>query len=67
VHDSVGPPAGTPFGPAGGEPGQVGENWVRRKDGRRERLQGCDATTMEAGDAITIQTPTAGGYGEPAK
>jgi 5-oxoprolinase (ATP-hydrolysing) len=56
-----------PFGLAGGEAGQVGENWVRRRDGRRERLQGCDATTMEAGDAITIQTPTAGGYGEPAK
>ena len=25
--------------------GQVGENWVRRKDGRMERLQGCDETT----------------------
>jgi len=56
-----------PFGLAGAEAGQVGENWVRRRDGRHERLQGCDATTMEAGDAITIQTPTAGGYGEPAK
>jgi 5-oxoprolinase (ATP-hydrolysing) len=53
-----------PFGLAGGEPGQVGENWVRRKDGRMERLQGCDATTLEAGEAIIIQTPTAGGYGK---
>jgi 5-oxoprolinase (ATP-hydrolysing) len=56
-----------PFGLAGGESGQVGENWVRRRDGTRNRLQGCDATTLEAGEAITIQTPTAGGYGEPAK
>jgi 5-oxoprolinase (ATP-hydrolysing) len=54
-----------PFGLAGGEPGQVGENWVRRKDGRMERLQGCDATVLDAGEAIIIQTPTAGGYGSP--
>jgi 5-oxoprolinase (ATP-hydrolysing) len=53
-----------PFGLAGGGPGQVGENWVRRKDGRMERLQGCDATTLEAGEAIIIQSPTAGGYGK---
>jgi 5-oxoprolinase (ATP-hydrolysing) len=53
-----------PFGLAGGEPGQIGENWVRRKDSRMERLQGCDATTLEAGEAIIIQTPTAGGYGK---
>jgi 5-oxoprolinase (ATP-hydrolysing) len=54
-----------PFGLAGGEDGQVGENWVRRKDGRMERLAGCDATVIDAGDAIFIQTPTAGGYGPP--
>jgi 5-oxoprolinase (ATP-hydrolysing) len=54
-----------PFGLAGGEPGQIGENWVRRLDGRMERLQGADATTLEAGEAIIIQTPTAGGYGKP--
>jgi 5-oxoprolinase (ATP-hydrolysing) len=53
-----------PFGLAGGEPGQVGENWVRRIDGRMERLQGADATTLDAGDAVIIQTPTAGGYGK---
>jgi 5-oxoprolinase (ATP-hydrolysing) len=53
-----------PFGLKGGEAGQVGENWVCRKDGRREQLQACDATTIGAGEAITIQTPTAGGYGD---
>jgi 5-oxoprolinase (ATP-hydrolysing) len=52
-----------PFGLAGGEAGQVGENWVRRKDGRLERLQGCDETVIDANEAIIIQTPTAGGYG----
>jgi 5-oxoprolinase (ATP-hydrolysing) len=54
-----------PFGLAGGGPGQIGENWVRRKDGRMERLEGCDETTIDAGEAIIIQTPTAGGYGDP--
>jgi 5-oxoprolinase (ATP-hydrolysing) len=53
-----------PFGLAGGGDGQIGENWVRRKDGRMERLQGCDATTIDAGEAIIIQAPTAGGYGK---
>ena len=56
-----------PFGLAGGEPGQVGENSVRRNDGRVERLKGADATVIDAGEAIIIQTPTAGGYGEPER
>jgi 5-oxoprolinase (ATP-hydrolysing) len=54
-----------PFGLAGGEAGQVGENWVRRKDGRIEKLEACEATTLADGEAIVIETPTAGGYGEP--
>jgi 5-oxoprolinase (ATP-hydrolysing) len=53
-----------PFGLAGGDWGQIGENWVRRNDGRMERLKGADATTLDAGEAIIIQTPTAGGYGQ---
>jgi 5-oxoprolinase (ATP-hydrolysing) len=56
-----------PFGLAGGESGQVGQNSVRRKDGRIEKLEGCDATVIDAGEAVIIQTPTAGGYGEPEK
>jgi 5-oxoprolinase (ATP-hydrolysing) len=52
-----------PFGLSGGEAGQVGENSVRRQDGRVEKLQGCDATVLEVGEAIIIRTPTAGGYG----
>jgi 5-oxoprolinase (ATP-hydrolysing) len=54
-----------PFGLAGGENGQVGENSVRRKDGSIEKLKGCDATMIDAGEALIIQTPTAGGYGKP--
>jgi 5-oxoprolinase (ATP-hydrolysing) len=54
-----------PFGLAGGEAGQIGENAVRRKDGRIEKLEGADATVIDAGEAIIIQPPTAGGYGKP--
>jgi 5-oxoprolinase (ATP-hydrolysing) len=54
-----------PFGLDGGLPGQIGENTVRRQDGRIETLKGCDATVIEAGEAIIIRTPTAGGYGKP--
>jgi 5-oxoprolinase (ATP-hydrolysing) len=54
-----------PFGLNGGEPGQVGENWVRRGEARMQRLEGCDAVVLDAGEAIIIQTPTAGGYGDP--
>ncbi|WP_205042079.1 hydantoinase B/oxoprolinase family protein [Rhodoligotrophos defluvii] len=54
-----------PFGLHGGEPGECGENLVRRKEGRMERLQGADQTVLDAGDAIIIKTPTGGGYGPP--
>jgi 5-oxoprolinase (ATP-hydrolysing) len=54
-----------PFGLAGGEPGELGENWVRRKDGRMEKLAGCDQTVLDAGEAIIVITPTGGGYGDP--
>jgi 5-oxoprolinase (ATP-hydrolysing) len=56
-----------PFGLAGGEAGQIGENAVRRNDGRVERLAGADATVIDAGEAIIIQPPTAGGYGKPER
>jgi 5-oxoprolinase (ATP-hydrolysing) len=52
-----------PFGLAGGEPGQLGRNSVRRLDGRIEELKGCDQTVLEPGDAVIIVTPTGGGYG----
>ena len=58
-HRRVPPP-----GLDGGSAGQVGENWVRRKDGHMERLKGCDATVIDADEAVIIQTPTAGGCGK---
>jgi 5-oxoprolinase (ATP-hydrolysing) len=58
-HRRVRPP-----GLAGGDAGQVGENWARRQDGHMERLAGCDETVIDANEAVIIQSPTAGGYGK---
>jgi 5-oxoprolinase (ATP-hydrolysing) len=55
-----------PFGLAGGEPGEVGRNIVRRNDASLEELPGCAQTLLEAGEAITIVTPTGGGFGSPS-
>jgi 5-oxoprolinase (ATP-hydrolysing) len=52
-----------PFGVGGGEAGEAGDNSVRRADGRIERLEGCDETVIEAGEAVIIVTPTGGGFG----
>jgi 5-oxoprolinase (ATP-hydrolysing) len=53
-----------PFGLFGGEDGQAGENWVRRMNGRLERLNSSDQTVLGPGEAIIIKTPTGGGFGK---
>ncbi|MGF6175273.1 hydantoinase B/oxoprolinase family protein [Ensifer sp. 4252] len=53
-----------PFGIKGGEVGNLGQNLVRRNDGRTEELSGCAHTVLEAGEAFTVVTPTGGGYGK---
>lgn len=53
-----------PFGLEGGEPGELGRTTVRRLDGRIEELSGSDQTVLEAGEAVTVITPTGGGYGK---
>ncbi len=55
------------YGLKGGEPGELGENSVRRKDGTIEPVEGCDQIELEAGEAIIIKTPTGGGYGPVSK
>jgi len=54
-----------PFGLAGGEPGALGINELRRADGSVERLKGRDRVFLEAGDAIVMHTPGGGGFGSP--
>ena len=53
-----------PFGVKGGEPGQLGKTLVRRLSGAVEELKPSDQTLLEAGEAVTVITPTAGGYGK---
>jgi 5-oxoprolinase (ATP-hydrolysing) len=52
-----------PYGAAGGSPGAVGINRVRRADGSTEHLPGVASTAVGPGDAIEIATPGGGGYG----
>ncbi|KAA2235805.1 hydantoinase B/oxoprolinase family protein [Salinarimonas soli] len=54
-----------PFGAAGGEAGELGKTLVRRADGGVEELKGCDQTVLDPGEAVTVITPTGGGYGTP--
>ena len=51
-----------PFGLGGGEPGEAGANFVRRKDGRW-RAWTLARRVLDPGDAVIIRTPTGGGYG----
>ncbi|WP_420591977.1 hydantoinase B/oxoprolinase family protein [Bacterioplanoides sp.] len=51
------------FGLNGGGSGQVGFNFVKRHQGRLERLSGCADVELEAGDVFCIHTPGGGGYG----
>ena len=52
-----------PYGMAGGEPGQVGRNWVERADGRTLQLTGAATAALVHGDVFVIETPGGGGYG----
>jgi 5-oxoprolinase (ATP-hydrolysing) len=54
-----------PYGMAGGEPGQVGRNWVERVDGSTVPLGGADKAELGPGDVFVIETPGGGGYGKP--
>ena len=54
-----------PFGLAGGEDGEIGRNWVERRDGSSDKLVGADETEVAAGDVFVIQTPSGGGFGTP--
>ena len=51
-----------PYGLAGGEPGQTGQNLLIRGE-KEEALAGKVSLNVEAGDVISIQTPGGGGYG----
>jgi len=53
-----------PYGMAGGEPGDVGRNWVERADGSRTELKYADETQVARGDVFVIESPGGGGFGK---
>jgi 5-oxoprolinase (ATP-hydrolysing) len=56
-----------PFGLQGGEPGQLGKNWVRRVSGAVEHLTATAVVEMQKEDVFVIETPGGGGFGKPER
>ncbi len=56
----------SPFGLEGGNAGATGYNWVERKDGTVEELEGTAVVEMQPSDVFIIETPGGGGYGRSA-
>ncbi|WP_019990185.1 hydantoinase B/oxoprolinase family protein [Rudanella lutea] len=52
-----------PYGLNGGEPGQVGRQWLVSADGEPTELPGIFTRAMHAGERIRIETPGGGGMG----
>jgi N-methylhydantoinase B len=53
-----------PYGLAGGEPGAVSSNLLRRPDGSCETLPAMFSTTIEAGEVYEHRTAGGGGWGD---
>jgi 5-oxoprolinase (ATP-hydrolysing) len=56
-----------PYGLKGGEAGRVGRNWLTKPNSAQQDLAGCEHTSVVAGDSISIQSPTGGGFGKSHK
>lgn len=56
--------ARAPWGLAGGAPGAKGRNVLVRADGSEEELGGRLGVELVPGEAIRLETPGGGGYGE---
>ncbi len=57
----------SPYGLEGGKNGKVGKQFIIRKNGDIEQLNGLDKREMEVGDRIVMETPGGGGFGEVQK
>lgn len=56
-----------PWGLEGGQPGRLGAYWVKRADGRMERIESKATLILNEGDTLIMETPGGGGYGEEYK
>ncbi len=54
-----------PPGQAGGAPGTVGHNRIRRADGTVEELAHAAVAELRSGDILEVETPGGGGFGAP--
>ncbi len=53
-----------PAGLNGGNNGEIGKQWVERKAGGRDEMEGRCSTPMLPGDVFVISTPSGGGFGK---
>ena len=53
-----------PYGLEGGAPGARGKNYVLRKNGVKQALNGNDEIMVSNGDSIVLETPGGGGFGK---
>ena len=52
-----------PYGMAGGENGQCGENYLIRANGQKNKLSETEQVEVDKGDVLIINTPSGGGFG----
>jgi N-methylhydantoinase B len=52
-----------PWGLAGGGAGAVGEDWLIRRNGQRERLPAKSTVEVQRDDRLLVLTPGGGGWG----
>ncbi|MGK7752827.1 MULTISPECIES: hydantoinase B/oxoprolinase family protein [unclassified Roseovarius] len=55
-----------PFGGDGGDPGEVGRNWVELPDGTVREMAGNDEVDLPEGAIFGMETPGGGGWGDPS-
>ena len=53
-----------PYGLAGGEPGEPGQNWHVDVEGKETKLPGKRTLKVAPGERLRIETPGGGGWGE---
>ncbi len=53
-----------PFGLEGGGSGKVGKTYIVRANGGIENFSSCGQGEVQTGDAIVVETPGGGGFGE---
>ncbi|MDP2560196.1 hydantoinase B/oxoprolinase family protein [Psychrobium sp. 1_MG-2023] len=52
-----------PVGILGGQPGQLGENYLVTFGGQQKTIAACAKVNMNVGDCLMIKTPGGGGFG----